>query len=174
MKETKCTVEAAPCFGLPSCSLDLCVLRNCLCVSCALLPCWPGCQQSLLAFVLVLLWPAIPICSLFILSPLVILQISMPIWAKRIKFISKSRKNTSQRRFYHQVGKSPHLIIKCLLSSMQLTKQVQWRLSHTEGLSSEKVKQNWNSKMSNCYEELKNSLLFESTTWKWQLAVLSQ
>lgn len=136
-------------------------------------PCYPvGGQQSLLPFILVLLCPALAICALFILSPMLVLQISTPIWAKRIKFISKSRINTSRRGFYHQVEKSPHLIIKCLLSSVKFTKRFEWRLSCTEDLPSEKLKQNRNSKISNCCEELKNSLLSESTVWKWQLAIL--
>lgn len=96
-------------------------------------PCYPvGGQQSLLPFILVLLCPALAICALFILSPMLVLQISTPIWAKRIKFISKSRINTSQRGFYHQVEKSPHLINKCLLSSVKFTKRFEWRLSCTE------------------------------------------
>lgn len=131
--------------------------------------CLPQCHLSLPPALLRLLCTTMPNCLLFKLYTMLILQISMSMWAKRLKILLDSRINTLLfwRSSYHpwkqgEGKKKSYHLLKCLLGSVQCMNQIQQRES-TVNLPS--VWKKWNrTKTENVklLQKMKNSILFET------------
>lgn len=120
--------------------------------------CLPQRHLSLPPALLRLLCMTMPNCLLFKLYTMLILQISMSMWAKRLKILLDSRINTLLfwRSSYHpwkqgEGKKKSYHLLKCLLGSVQCMNQIQQReralwICHQSGKSETEQK----LKMSSC------------------------